>query len=330
MSYIRFNNGIWEVENKENLHRTIKIYSELEKYKRKRYNKLFHECEEELRKKYEIESQGNQTLYKVNPKTKIKWDLYNIQKDKIIIIGLIINIFTIQKDCELEAIKIEDIVNYANKDFKNILKSININSKKEVKESLKGILDLILLDSLENIDYNENFRIDEYYINEYTTLNSTDLMEKIKRVSEDNIKPKLERKRDRQIIGLINAYYLAEYSDENKLVKCECCGATTFLKPNNEPYLEYHHLIPFNIADGPDHYENIVGICPMCHTKIHYAIDSEKIMVYKEFNSNNHLHEDLFTRMKKLYKINVLKSYQLEYALVENMINEEEYQKILS
>ena len=142
--------------------------------------------------------------------------------------------------------------------------------------------------------------------------------------------PTLERKRDGRIIGLLNSLYLANYSDEEHYVKCECCGTKTFIKQNDEPYLEYHHLIPFSIADGPDHYENIVGICPMCHRKIHHIKEDYKETLYDGFDENNHLNKTILQRLKDLYNQHILKSYQLEYALSERMINEDEYNLILA
>ena len=38
----------------------------------------------------------------------------------------------------------------------------------------------------------------------------------------------------------------------------------------------------------------------------------------------------IVTRLKDLYKINILKSYQLEYALSEQMITEDEYNSIIA
>ena len=68
----------------------------------------------------------------------------------------------------------------------------------------------------------------------------------------------------------------------------------------------------------------------MCHRKIHAIKDVYKYDLFRGFDINNHFQEDIFSRIKDLYNLNILKSYQLEYALSENMINEEEYNLILA
>lgn len=132
------------------------------------------------------------------------------------------------------------------------------------------------------------------------------------------------------MINLIKALYNSIYSDEKKLIRCECCGETTFLTIKDEAYLEYHHLLPFNIVDGPDHYINIYGVCPDCHRRIHYGKEESKEEIYKNLDENNHLNKTILERFKFLYNKKILKSYQLEYALAEHIINELQYNKILA
>ena len=183
--------------------------------------------------------------------------------------------------------------------------------------------------TLESIHFQEY--IYEYtYINEYATLNISDLEKKIEKISKENIGVYQERTRSTKLINLMKSLYNSIYSDEQKLIKCECCGETTFLTTKDEAYLEYHHLLPFSIVDGPDHYINIYGICPDCHRKIHYGKDDLKEDLYAKFDKNNHLKKTILERFKYLYCEKVLKSYQLEYALAEHIINEEQYNQILT
>lgn len=56
--------------------------------------------------------------------------------------------------------------------------------------------------------------------------------------------------------------------------KCEgCSAAAPFLGANGEPFLETHHTM--RVADdGPDHPATVIGICPNCHRRAHYAEDA--------------------------------------------------------
>lgn len=55
--------------------------------------------------------------------------------------------------------------------------------------------------------------------------------------------------------------------------RCELCQAKApFLKPNNQPFLEVHHVT--QLADGgPDTVENARALCPNCHREIHYGVN---------------------------------------------------------
>lgn len=321
-------NNEWIVTDMDKLKRILNIYKQIEKYKLKRYSSLFDKCEEELKNKYLSAYSGG--TYNMNHRIKMAWDLYNIKKDNIIITALIVTDFIMKFDIDIENIDYTELYEYVKLNFNSILKSLNLNNKRDIVNTLKIIVERIKNKSLEDMKYEEGYSIDRTYVNRYSSLNTEDLLRRINQVSEENVKPTLERKRDNRIIDLLHSYYLANYSDENNLIKCECCGKTTFIKNNNEPYIEYHHLIPFSIADGPDHYENIFGICPMCHRKIHSIKDCFKEKLYDGFDVNNHFQKNILNRLKHLYKEHILKSYQLEYALSEYIINEDEYNLILT
>lgn len=61
----------------------------------------------------------------------------------------------------------------------------------------------------------------------------------------------------------------------------------TFPSKNNLPYLEAHHLIPMKaqkdfVDVNLDREENIVGLCPMCHSIVHYGNLKEKEKVLRK------------------------------------------------
>lgn len=314
--------------NKEAMQKMLLVYNQIEKYKLKKYTPLFEQCEKELKIKYNMQSKSEQ--YKVNPKVKIDWDLYNIHFDKIIILSLILTDYALKNNIKIQNLNIhtEEIKKIKNT-YRNLLNSCNLGKTKELNSMIKLINIAITNEDLENVNLEEETY--EYtYINEYTNLNVEDLKEKIKRISEENIKNTNTRIRDTRLINLMKALYNSIYSDKNKLIKCECCNETTFITIKDEAYLEYHHLLPFNIVDGQDHYINIYGICPNCHRKLHYGNEKLKAELYKKLDKNNNLNKTIFERFKFLYNKKALKSYQLEYALAEQIIDEKQYNEILA
>jgi 5-methylcytosine-specific restriction endonuclease McrA len=59
--------------------------------------------------------------------------------------------------------------------------------------------------------------------------------------------------------------------------QCEFCGEDApFLSRDGRPYLESHHILRMS-DDGPDHPRNVIGVCPNCHRRAHYARDRVKI-----------------------------------------------------
>ncbi|WP_244266340.1 HNH endonuclease [Listeria rocourtiae] len=64
---------------------------------------------------------------------------------------------------------------------------------------------------------------------------------------------------------------------------------------NNNPHVEAHHLIPMAAQDyfenTIDFADNIVCLCPTCHSRIHYAVRAEKKEMIIE----------LFKRRRNLY-----------------------------
>ena len=74
--------------------------------------------------------------------------------------------------------------------------------------------------------------------------------------------------RDPHVIAYVRAR--AEY-------RCEMCDAAGFVKDNERPYIEVHHLK--RLADGgSDIPENAVALCANCHRKLHYMQGRETLL----------------------------------------------------
>lgn len=78
--------------------------------------------------------------------------------------------------------------------------------------------------------------------------------------------------------------------------KCEYatltnCEHITFTSKSNLPYLEAHHLIPMKaqkdyLGVNLDRAENIIGLCPLCHSIVHYGNFDEKEKVLRKLYDN--------------------------------------------
>jgi hypothetical protein len=56
---------------------------------------------------------------------------------------------------------------------------------------------------------------------------------------------------------------------------CEGCNAAApFRKADGRPYIEPHHTTRL-ADDGPDHPAKVIGLCPNCHRRAHYAEDAK-------------------------------------------------------
>lgn len=296
-------------EVREKFEKILSEYEKLEDYKEKKYLQIFENSEKELRQKYIDEN------YKVDLKNEAAWKLYLVRPEKIILLGIM------QLNEENTSMLFEK--------YKNILKSLEIKSKTKLEKELK-----IYKDVIEN---NKEFVEEDWYeemdTSEITKESKEDLLRKIKEISiisDSGIGYEIERKRNMTLISLLKSYYIQIYSLENKLLKCECCGKTTFITKKDEPYLEYHHLIPFgNENKGPDHYLNIFALCPECHRKMHYLKLDEKEGLYKELSNNNYFNKTIVNRLNELKEERILQSYQIDYLLCENAITESEYKELL-
>lgn len=67
--------------------------------------------------------------------------------------------------------------------------------------------------------------------------------------------------------------YLKELVKRIANGKCQYCGeAAPFIDKNGEPYLEEHH-VKWLSKGGSDTIDNVVAICPNCHSKAHVLDD---------------------------------------------------------
>lgn len=317
------------ITNEAQLEKLYKIYFGLETYKISRYHSLFEDCENDLRRRYTNAVANIDTG--MDPRVKINWDLYNIRVDKFILFGVAIAETAFRSNIALFEGSIRDMVEALlpalNERYGALLRIIGYRSDTAKRAQIRKIIT-----ALQNNDYSEFIETapedHAQVVSNYREADAADLRARIEEISnrasevEDG-----ERVRNTTLVSLLKSYYMARFL-ENDLLKCECCGEETFITNAGEPYVEFHHLIPFNIANGPDHYLNLFALCPNCHRKIHFLRIEEKHQAYSGLSDNNYLHISFVERLRTLKEQMILRSYHLEYLLAENAITEEEYESI--
>jgi 5-methylcytosine-specific restriction endonuclease McrA len=68
---------------------------------------------------------------------------------------------------------------------------------------------------------------------------------------------------------------IAQYALLRSSGNCEGCQmAAPFIRRNNLPYLEVHHIV--SLADGgSDHPSNVAAVCPNCHARVSHGKDGD-------------------------------------------------------
>lgn len=315
------------VTNQSKLDRLIDIYSILCDYKSQKYNVLFQDCTNELKRQYVCGAANID--YRINPKIKIDWDMYNIHSDLPILLATTVLLLEAKDGNIFSKDTINDFTDGIRDLCPNILGILGLTSKVALRKELRNIA-TVFTEKIYDVYLEEN---DEDYgttITTYLEESLSDLEQKIKENS--NLAPVYVdgvRKRNMVLISLIKSYNLQKYTVGGQILKCECCGKPTFITYRNESYVEYHHLIPFSEFDGPDHNLNILALCPMCHRKLHFLRQEEKQALYNDIADNSYSHLSIENRLVGLYNEHKLKSYQLEFLLADNAIDEDAYNRIL-
>lgn len=325
---LKCENSEWSVveEKKMVSHNIYNVYKRLADYKCIMYSELFNKCQNDLKKRYKKSIKGESLA--VDKNIKIEWDLYNIRIDPFILLATIytISITEMHKEYDISDIAIVDeILKELETKYDELLKSLGLKTRTKRRDYITKLQQVIINEDYTILGDKEKYET-QVDIAKYRENSSLDLMEKIQQVS---LKREEEEGRNTNLIGMIKSYYINTYLEDETL-RCECCGEAAFKTKANEPYLEFHHLIPFKIANGPDHYLNLVGLCANCHRKIHYTKNLELRPLYQGIDNNNMLEKTIYVRAKELKAVGILKSYHLEYLLSQGAITDDEYGSILN
>ena len=316
-----------DIKTKNKFDFTYKFYSTLIKYLDKIYLELYENFEKELKQKYNSKIKNNS--YKLNNSVKYEWAKYIINFDETIFLHLIywsISLINNKFDYSLSKQEIAD--NYLN--YSNLLELFGI-SKKEFTTFILSVQQELSKNNI--IQFKDDYKFDDIFVKpaKITKTVKFEQLEKVSASTNGEIFLATKRKRNSQLIDLLRSYYFTEFKDtKTKLIKCDSCGSETFVTYNDYPYLEFHHIIPFSTEFGPDHYLNLLGICPNCHRKLHFAKTDLKTKLYRDISYNNNLKIELTKRIDKLFKIKLLEPIHFDFLLKENIINDEVYNKYMN
>ena len=320
--------GGYQVVDESILNNMLCIYKRLTDYKIKKAKPVFLEAEQELVRRYK-ETQQNNTS-QVDPKVKIHWDFYNIGIEKFILLGVFTAISCANLGVKFEQLsdmeKRIEVREYIISKFTLLLKEVGARTDKQKRGMVDEAIQALIKEDY--TVYLEEIIDEEEIITRYTEEAASDLMIKIKNMSiHADVTKSVSRKRNSTLIGVLKAYYMKLYMKDGTL-ECESCGNQSFLTQKGEPYVEFHHVIPFKEAYGPDHYLNLYALCPLCHRKIHYMSTGQKKDIYTGLDEHNYFEKTLVERLKELRENKCLKSYHLEFLLVDEAITQEEYDLI--
>lgn len=301
----------------------LKNYSIIKQYLDSQYIELYKTFEKELKKKYTCIL--SQNPYEIDISIKYEWSKYIINFDKNLYLSLIylsIALKTEQYTYDIPNTNIKDEYN----NYKNILKSFGVKKKSDF---------LNLMIEMQNSLSDNEVYISEQDLYDYTNIEPRQLVhdisiENLKTISRETFTQNtIDRKRSTKIIQAMKSFYYDQYKVEN-LINCDCCGESTFLTTNNYPYIEFHHLIPFSTDNGPDHYLNLFGLCPMCHRKMHFLNIPEKESLYSNLSNNNNMRKTLNDRINELFTEKILEPIHLEFLLKEKIITETEFNHLMN
>lgn len=304
------------------------IYGALDDYKIQKYGDVLQACEEDLKRRYMQACQNENE--RIDARVKISWDLYNIHVDNLILLGTILAIacsaLGIYEIRDIQKDALEQISDYVGGRFKNLLKRLGMTSKSRIREEMRQV-HTALRDGA-YMAYLEHAEEREEVVARYLTTSSADLWDKIQTISEKaDISISEDKSRNASLVSYLKSYYITNFLD-NHTLKCEGCGEEAFLTDKRQPYVEFHHLIPFKKAYGPDHYLNLFALCANCHRKVHYMSVADKEQPYAHMSRNNYLRQDFKERLRKLNGQKLLRSYHMEYLLTDHAITQAEYDDI--
>ncbi len=101
--------------------------------------------------------------------------------------------------------------------------------------------------------------------------------EELKKAIENSVKKEKSGKRETITTSYDRDAKVVEYALRRAKGYCQLCEEPApFNRKNGEPFLEVHH-IRYLSKGGTDTIDNVVGLCPNCHRKMHALEDKKDV-----------------------------------------------------
>jgi hypothetical protein len=329
LACISYDRNGCNVSNIDKLNFLNRNYTLLSKYLTKEYKSLYSNSEKIIKEKYLSKVNGVIFYNDKYDEIEYQWHKYIFNFD----INLVLNLIYIHIAMKINRFdyKIPKTTLEKNlEEFKSFYKMTGITNKKSIIDKLKKI-ESFLSEAKVN-QFNFDKKTTDYKFRIIRTPDLEKIEKEMKKISKKQV-VLVDSNRKDKLSDLIRNYYIGKFKDGNtNLIKCDCCGETTFFTETEDgkdtyAYLEFHHLIPLNEggAEGPDHYLNLFGVCPTCHRKFHRIVNSKKKEVYGMFSKNDNFKYGIVERIKRLKKENAIIPLHLEYLKKEFIISNKEY-----
>ena len=196
-------------------------------------------------------------------------------------------------------------------------KQIIIEDKNIYARSLRGISDL----------YNNDYSLDEVNLKENyfgEIPKKWESIKKLDKLDENNIESPFDNKNEYYRIKNLQYYF---YDNANCL-SCNKKSNVDFITTSGMKFVEFHHFIPryllnnikynslSNIINSP---KNLIKLCPICHSKIHYAEFTTRMNTIKIIYSQ--IDYELKKEIEAFYTKHE-KEIKKESAIIINNVND--------
>lgn len=327
LSWLKY--GKIKVLNEEKYQFITHNYSIFSTYLSKEYASKYKAFETSLRNSY-INLVSNLPNI-VNDDVKYDWYKYIINFDPNILINLIYMYIALQnKSYNYQITNVKFKSNFDN--FKTLSLLLGVK-----KKDFGNILTVIQSELKDNNFY--KFEIDKakiYQIVDAKNIQKNVNLSKLNYISkkstvDNNLFISTLRTRNENLINYLRSYYFTNFVKKpEKTIKCDCCSEYSFITYNETPYIEFHHIIPFSTEFGPDHYLNLIGICPNCHRKMHYAKPDKRELLYNQTSSYNNMKLSLIYRINEMFKNGFIEPIHLDFLKKEKIITTRQYETFMN
>jgi predicted restriction endonuclease len=116
---------------------------------------------------------------------------------------------------------------------------------------------------------------------------------------------------------------IREVSKQQANYDCQGCNNPTFIDRHENNFVESHHILEYNTREkGPDVLQNLLVLCPNCHSKIHFARIDIVEDFYRDMRIRNIITINQFMEIHT--SLNLLKQNHIDILLKKCIIDETE------